>query len=223
MDEPAKRPVPSTYEMLERTKRPKIVSRFDRIENYSFAGLLILGLLVLVTWGLNSYSGVSQGTIKLLLSGIILAMVLIVAIWGTTQIIEAYMAWKAGYQPMATRIDAAAANERAILDELMQCDPQQLRERSKHLELEIKALGRRAGLATIATAIALALINLLDTAAKASIWPQLPYASLFVYAGCLGILIGSLLLVILVGKLERTAGLFALAAERTKQQLTGPG
>jgi hypothetical protein len=71
-------------------------------------------------------------------------------------------------------------------------------------------------LATITSAIAFGLINLLDTAAKASIWPELSHARLFVYTGSLGILIGSLLLVIFVGKLERIAGLYALAAERTK-------
>jgi hypothetical protein len=38
---------------------------------------------------------------------------------------------------------------------------------------------------------------------------RLPHARLFVYMGSLGILIGSLLLVILVGKLERIVGLFA--------------
>ena len=216
MDEATKRPIPSTYEMLERTKRPKIASKFDRVENWSFVGLIVLGLLTFALWGLSSYGWMSLKTAKFLLFWIIVAMVLIVVIWGASQLIEAYRAVKAGYRPTAGRIDDAAATERAILDELQQCDHQELRERSKHLELEVKVLGRRAGLATITSAIAFGLINLLDTAAKASIWPELPHARLFVYTGSLGILIGSLLLVIFTGKLERIAGLYALAAERTK-------
>ncbi|PPJ42332.1 MULTISPECIES: hypothetical protein [unclassified Pseudoxanthomonas] len=216
MDESIKRPIPSTFEMLERTKRPKIVSKFDWIENWSFIGLIVLGLLTFALWGLSSYGWMSLETAKFLLFWIIVAMVLIVVIWGASQLVEAYRAIKAGYRPMAERIDAAAANERAILDDLQECDHQELRERSKHLELEVKVLGRRAGLATITSAIAFGLINLLDTAAKASIWPELSHARLFVYTGSLGILIGSLLLVIFIGKLERIAGLYALAAERTK-------
>jgi hypothetical protein len=216
MDAAIKRPLPSTYEMLERTKHPKIVSKFDRVQNYSFFALMALALLTLVLWGLSSHDWVSQGTVSSLLLFIIGAMILIVVIWGTSQFIEAYRAWKAGYRPMAERIDAATANERVILGELEQFDSQELRERSKHLELDVKVLGRRAGLATITSAIALALISLLDTATKASIWPELPYARFLVYAGSLGFLIGSLLLVILIGRLERIAGLFALAADRTR-------
>lgn len=216
MTDATPRPIPTTFEMIERTKRPKVVSNLDRVENYSLVGLLILGVLTGAAWALHVSGWASKATVEFLLTSIVGAMVVIVAIWGGTQIVEAFRAWRAGYRPMAERIDAAVARERTILDELAECDPQELRERAKHLELEAKVLGRRAGLVTVVGAIAVALTNVFDTAAKASVWPEFPYAKLLVYTSSIGFFIGSLLLVILVGKLERIAGLFALAADRNK-------
>lgn len=212
-----KHPIPSMFEMLQRTKRPKHVSKFDRVENYSIGTLLALGVLVLGTWMLSTLGWIGLVTTKIVLSCTVVTMIAVVAVWGITQIIQGIEAWRAGDRPIAERIDAAIIREREILNDLAQCDRQELRERSQHVELEAKVLGRRAGLFTVIGAIAVVLINIFDAAEKAKVWPELPHARLFVYTGSLGILIGSFLLVILVGKLERISGLFALAASRQQQ------
>lgn len=217
MTDNAQHPIPSTFEMLQRTMRPKIVSRFERVENYLLGALFCLALLVLGTWGLSAMNWINLAAAKFALAFIVVTMVVVVAVWGTTQIIEGIGAWRAGYHPIAERIDSAIIREGEILSELEKCNPQELRERSQHLELEAKVLGRRAGLFTVTGAIAVVLINISDAAEKAKIWPELSQAKIFVYTGSLGILIGSLLLVIFVGKLERISGLFALAANRRKK------
>ena len=214
MTSEAQQSIPSTFEMIQRTKRPKVVSRLERVDNYSLGALLGLGLLVLGTYWLGTLKWISLVSAERVLVCAVVAMVGVVVSWGAAQIIGVAAAWKAGYRPAAERIDAGIALETQILDELARCNPRELRERSQHLELEAKVLSRRAGLFTVTSAIAVVLINLFDKAERAKLWPELPIARVFVYTGSLGILSGSLLLVILVGKLERISGLFELAARR---------
>lgn len=40
-------PIPSTFQMLQKIKRPKMVSKLERIENYIFGGYWLLHFSVL--------------------------------------------------------------------------------------------------------------------------------------------------------------------------------
>ncbi|BBK01289.1 hypothetical protein Xcc3_25960 [Xanthomonas campestris pv. campestris] len=211
-------PIPSTFQMLQKIKRPKMVSKLERIENYIFWGLLALTLFGLGVIAADNFEWISRPTAKDILLMVLLVMAIGFLALGLLQIAQVISAWKEGYEPMADRIDMAISAESEILDELGTCNPQTLRERSKHIDLENKLLTRRAGLSTFFGAIGVVLVNLFDAGEKVNMWANPAIAKVFVYAGSLGILIGSIVVFILAGKLERIAGLFGLAADRIEQR-----
>ncbi|MCC5092536.1 hypothetical protein D0A38_02510 [Xanthomonas campestris pv. incanae] len=211
-------PIPSTFQMLQKIKRPKRVSKLERIENYIFLGLLALTLFGLGVVAADNFDWISRPTAKDILLVVLLVMAIGFLALGLLQIAQVILAWKEGYEPMADRIDMVISAESEILDELGTCNPQTLRERSKHIDLENKLLTRRAGLSTFFGAIGVVLVNLFDAGEKINMWSNPANAKVFVYAGSLGILIGSIVVFILAGKLERIAGLLALAADRIEQK-----
>ncbi|WP_349812264.1 hypothetical protein [Xanthomonas hortorum] len=204
--------------MLQKIKRPKRTGKLERIENYIFFGLLALTIFGLGVFAAGNFEWISKPNAKDILVVILLVMAVGFLALGLLQIAQVFLAGKEGYEPMAERIDTAISMESKILDELGTCNPQTLRERSKHIDLENKLLTRRAGLSTFFGAISVVLINLFDAGEKVNMWANPAIAKVFVYAGSLGILIGSIVVFILAGKLERIAGLFALAADRIEQR-----
>ncbi|MDX6081208.1 hypothetical protein SIL81_07995 [Xanthomonas campestris pv. incanae] len=204
--------------MLQKIKRPKRVSKLERIENYIFLGLLALTLFGLGVVAADNFDWISRPTAKDILLVVLLVMAIGFLALGLLQIAQVILAWKEGYEPMADRIDMVISAESEILDELGTCNPHTLRERSKHIDLENKLLTRRAGLSTFFGAIGVVLVNLFDAGEKVNMWSNPANAKVFVYAGSLGILIGSIVVFILAGKLERIAGLFGLAADRIEQR-----
>jgi len=210
--------IPTTFQMLQKIKRPKKVGKLERVENYVFLGLLSLLLFGLGVAAAGNLEWISKPNAKAILLVTLLVMAVAFLALGLLQITQVILAWKEGYEPMAERIDAAISKESQILDDLIKCNPQTLRERSRHLDLENKLLSRRAGLSTFFGAIGVVLINLFDAGEKVNMWPNPANAKFFVYAGSLGILIGSVVVFVLAGKLERIAGLFGLAADRIEQK-----
>ncbi|KUF26943.1 hypothetical protein AO826_08385 [Xanthomonas phaseoli pv. manihotis] len=215
-------PVPSTFQMLQKIKRPQSADKLERVEKYLFFGMLAVSLFGLGVVTAGNFEWISRPHAKDILLVTLLVMGIAFLALGILQITQVILAWKEGYEPMAERIDTAISTESKILDELGTCNPQTLRERSKHIDLENKLLTRRAGLSTFFGAIGVVLINLFDAGEKVNMWSNPAIAKVFVYAGSLGILIGSIVVFILAGRLERIAGLFGLAADRIEQK-TGPG
>ncbi|MCE4510396.1 hypothetical protein [Xanthomonas hortorum] len=204
--------------MLQKIKRPQRVDKLERVEKYLFIGLLAVSLFGLGVVTAGNFEWISRPNAKDILLVTILVIGVAVLALGLLQVAQVVLAWKEGYEPMAERIDMAISAESEILDELGTCNPQTLRERSKHIDLENKLLTRRAGLSTFFGAIGVVLINLFDAGEKVNMWSNPANAKVFVYAGSLGILIGSIVVFILAGKLERIAGLLALAADRIEQK-----
>ncbi|MBV6667753.1 hypothetical protein KV691_00115 [Xanthomonas euvesicatoria pv. alangii] len=222
MTEPKYSPIPSTFQMLQKIKRPERAGKLERFEKYIFRGMVALLLFAFGVVAASNLAWISNTNATNVLIVALPALVAVFLVFGLLQIIQVIVAWKEGYEPMADRIDTAISRESEIMDELGTCNPQTLRERSKHIDLENKLLTRRAGLSTFFGAIGVVLVNLFDAGEKVNIWSNPANAKVFVYAGSLGILIGSVVVFILAGKLERIAGLLALAADRIEQK-PGPG
>lgn len=211
-------PIPSTFQMLQKIKRPERAGKLERFEKYIFRGMMALLLFAFGVVAASNLAWISNTNAKNVLIVALPALVAVFLVFGLLQIIQVIVAWKEGYEPMTDRIDTAISRESEIMDELGTCNPQTLRERSKHIDLENKLLTRRAGLSTFFGAIGVVLVNLFDAGEKVNIWSNPANAKVFVYAGSLGILIGSIVVFILAGKLERIAGLFGLAADRIEQR-----
>ena len=206
--------IPTTLELLEAIKVPKVSTVFDRIERgvFLFAGVVVV--LLLAAAGLESsglLAEVHAKFVRVLLS-LLLASALI--FWAASQLVEMGLALRKGFRPAATKMDEAIEREQTLMGKLSECDEAKLRERGKHLELKVKSLTKRAGLVTALTAIGVVTVNLYDAGEKANIWSGFGIVKLYVYAGSIGLLIGSVVVATFASQLEQVAGLLMLAADR---------
>ncbi|WJI14650.1 hypothetical protein MWN52_13575 [Pseudoxanthomonas winnipegensis] len=213
MDEPTYCVIPSTAALLEAVKRPtpKFLEGSDKF--FGITGVLAWLVMTALLFLGQRYAWALTGAVWALMGLLVLAIV-----WAIWQALEVLRAWRQGFTPHGEAIDQAIANERRWIEKLAYCDPQALREHSKHLDLEAKQRTRRAGLTTVLLAIGVAAVSLLDTGERAQFWSSPTWFKLAIQSSSLGFLIGALVLAVLAGRLERVAGLLALAADRAERK-----
>ena len=207
--------IPNTHELISKIKLHRHKNIFDRIESYAFKAILLLfvcGIGVAI-WKTLVTTSAPAITFSALL--ITLLSLLIVFVWGTSQIVEMIIALKAGFKPLTDEIDRRMEQEREMIRELAICNPIELRERAKHLELEAKFKTRRAAIGVAAVAVVVAIRQWLESAIKTGYLPQWMDVSFFLNSGAIGFSIGSVIIAIFAGRLERVSGVLSLAADRS--------
>lgn len=207
--------IPNTHELLSKIKSHRQKNIFDRIELHAFKALALLcscGIGV----GIWTIFFVTPAPVTTFLALIItLCLLLIILIWGISQIVELTIALKAGFKPLTDEIDRRIKKEQELLRELSVCNPIELRERSKHLELEAKFKTRRAAIGLAAVAVLVAIRQWLELAIKTGYLPHWMDASFFLNSGAIGFSIGSVIMAVYAGRLERISGVLSLAADRS--------
>jgi len=210
-------PIPSTLDFLDLLKRPSSApSPFDRIERGIFRIMVALAGLMLGAAGLGALGVLSDEVIRFLTLSIIVIVLALFVAWMASQLIGMILALRAGFRREAGRVDRDIEHDQQIVEELIRCDPFNLRERSRLLEAKARRLTRHAGMGPVIAAIGVVVINFQDSAEKAELFARLKAVPLFVYSGSLGVLLGAAALTVFAGKLEHIAGLLSLAADRTE-------
>lgn len=208
-------PIPSTAELLMKTKAPaRRRSTVDKIELVAFFVLALVAVLLLIVAGLVGFELISDATAKFLILVLICSIVITALTWAISQIVDLFLSLKSGFRIAALQIDEGIRRDQDTITEWARCDPAQLRERSKLFDLRVKLLTRRTNMTTVFTAIGVLVINLQDAGEKAALWGKLQAIPPFVLSGSLGILLGTLAVIVYTGRIERISGLLALAADR---------
>ena len=196
MNTPARAPIPTTFVLLERTKQTPRRTTFDRVQWCLFvaSGALIAMAVAIAASGSRGWISiaVTQNLVMVTLG----LFLLVFLAWGITHIIEAIQAIRAGFQPLAERVDKAMASEEMLMSELALSCPDELLARSSHLELQAELHRQRAAMATALSAAVVVALNLLDAGEKARIWGRIEHLPVFVYSGLAGLLFGSALLLV---------------------------
>lgn len=207
--------IPNTHELLSKIKSHRHKNIFDRIELHAFKALALLcscGIGVGI-WTIFFATPARVTTFLALI--ITLCLLLIILIWGISQIVELTIALKAGFKPLTDEIDRRIKKERELIRELSICNPIELRERAKHLELEAKFKTRRAAIGVAAVAVVVAIRQWLESAIKTGYLPHWMDVSFFLNSGAIGFSIGSVIMAVYAGRLERVSGVLSLAADRS--------
>ncbi len=207
--------VPRISSMLARIKRPKVAAPFSRTENYVVAGMVLLfllcvGCIQLVEAGLLSLE--SGRSLALPMAAVI---ILLGAVFAVVQVIQVAQLVLNGWSDMAGRIDVNVELDSAFVEDLSRCEAEELDRHSKLIDQEAKFLSRRAGLASGASTISALVINLLSVGSGNQALEWVDGAKLIITCCSLGMLIGSAMVMIFAGKLEKISGLLKLAAERS--------
>lgn len=210
--------LPTTVALLERIKHPRKKTLVDRIERYVLWTIAAIMLALLGLAGASTFGALPAGFVSATFVVLVACLIVAFLVWAVSQMVEAVLAIKAGFRPAAETIDEVILRERDLISELALCRKEELRERSKHLELRARRLSRRASLVTVLTAIGVVIINVFESGARASLWSKFESVTLYVYSASLGLLVGSVVLWIFVGRLEQISGLLMLAAERLDRQ-----
>ena len=142
-------------------------------------------------------------------------LLLIILTWGISQIVELTVALKTGFKPLTDAVDERIKREKEVISELAACNPVELRERAKHLELEAKFKTRRAAIGVAAVAVVVAIRQWFESAIKTGYLSDRADITLFLNSGAIGLSIGSVIVAIYAGRLERISGVLSLAAERS--------
>lgn len=216
MQSSAYQSIPPTSELLEAVKPIRSLNNFDRLEHWIFIAVGVLTFVMFCASALLWLQLIGKGWTRPLALTLMTVIVVLISLWMISQLLEAALAWKAGFKPFADSVDARITREREWVDRLAQCDPTALREKAKHLDLEAKLITRRAAIGAAAVAITVTTLTFLDAGSKIPGWPKFTDAPVLICAAALGLSIGAIVLSILAGRLERVAGLMELAADRSK-------
>ncbi|WMJ69251.1 hypothetical protein [Stenotrophomonas sp. 24(2023)] len=215
MTDPTHAPLPSTAELLRRLQLPP-ASRggFKRAERWFMGGSLVaialIGLIVTVTvtgWVVVPHA---RAIVALLYLVLLLGYTVCVAL----SLVEIVRHLRRGFSGAAANTDRAIARSGEIIASLAGHPRPVLREQARLLELEAKSCTRRAALGAALNTLAAVALNLVGAFAQAGT-PALPaFVPMMVYALMTGALIGSALLGVYGGRLEKLAGLYQIAADR---------
>lgn len=214
--------IPTTLELIEAIKVPKVSTVFDRIEKgiFLFAGVVVV--LLLAAAGLESSDLLAEVHAKFVTVVLSLVLASSLIFWAASQLVEMGLALRKGFRPAAMKMDEAIEREKKLVLKLSECDEAKLRERGKHLELKVKSLTKRAGLVTALTAIGVVTVNLYDAGEKANIWSGLEIIKLYVYAGSIGLLIGSVVVATFASQLEQIDTFLAVSFGLCRRTTTLP-
>ncbi len=207
--------VPRISSMLARIKRPKVAAPFSRTENYVVAGMVLLFLLCLGCIQLVESAFLSMESARSLALPMIALIILLGAVFAVIQVIQVFQLVFNGGMDMADRIDANVDLDSVFVEELSRCEAEQLDRHSKLIDQEAKLRFRRAGLASGASTISALIINLLSSGSGNQALGWIDSAKLIITCCSLGMLIGSVMVMIFAGKLEKVSGLLRLAAEKS--------
>ncbi|WP_295929841.1 hypothetical protein [uncultured Xanthomonas sp.] len=207
-------PIPNTLAFLNKLKRPKPPSAFDRIQRFVFKATLAFGGVILVAAVLGFLGLLSKEVTRFLTMLPLIGVLTLFLIWAISQIVEMLLAVRTGYHNAANSLDRDIEHDDVVVQELTACDPFKLRERSKHMEAKSKRLTRQAGMGSVIAAIGAVVINFQTSAEKAEMLVHAKDLPLFVYSGSLGVLLGAAALTVFASKLEHIASLLSLAADR---------
>ncbi len=201
--------------MLARIKRPKVAAPFSRTESYVVAGMVLLFLLCLACIQLVESAFLSMESARLFALPMVALIMLLGVVFTVIQVIQVIQLVLNGGSDMAGRIDANIDLDSVFVDELSSCEAEQLDRHSKLIDQEAKLLTRRAGLASGASTISALIINLLSIGSGSQALEWVDDAKLMITCCSLGMLIGSVMVMIFAGKLEMVSGLLKLAAEKS--------
>lgn len=207
--------VPHTNELLSKIKSQRQKNVFDHIELNAFKALGVLfvfGIAVGIWTSVFASTAQVREFLALLIN---IFLLLIILTWGISQIVELTVALKTGFKPLTDAVDERIKREKEVISELAACNPVELRERAKHLELEAKFKTRRAAIGVAAVAVVVAIRQWFESAIKTGYLSDRADITLFLNSGAIGLSIGSVIVAIYAGRLERISGVLSLAADRS--------
>lgn len=207
--------IPSTMELITRLRSKRSRTVHDKVDSI-LAALIALIFGTALTVACAKFFGLIGEGPALRGIGVFLVSVsfALAAVWIVNQFIQLIrMVWRA-YAQLAEDTDRKIAEEQIFIQALLAHSPAALKDRSKHLEIAAKRLRQHVQRMGLLAALGVVLVNMNVAGEKATLWPRFDDLPLFIYAGGVGIALGSIGVLGLVSMLDRLASLLAMAAEK---------